>query len=143
MITQISTNESYSEQEYSLLKNSPIHGKYIPELGYSNNFRTILFQINLNKSDKFSLNVNSLFVNAIYECKKKVDFIRNIPFKISCFSNFEDELELGKNTTMWSHYAKEHTGFCIKYSTNLKNIIYKDIVSCGLFPLFIHLVFQN
>ncbi len=135
LITKISTSESFSEKEYSLLINSPIEGKYIPELGHSNDFRTMLYQIQLNKSNKFRLTVNSLYVDAIYKCKKKVDFIRNIPFKISCFSNFADELELGKNTTMWSHYAKEHTGFCVKYSTNLENIIYKDIISCGLFPV--------
>jgi hypothetical protein len=56
-------------------------------------------------------------------------------FKISCFSNFVDEIELLRNTTMWSHYANNHQGFSIKYKTDFSNIINGKAIKCGLFPI--------
>ena len=95
----------------------------------------MLFHTCLNKSKDFQLIINSFYVDIVRGCDRKVDFIRNMPFRISCFSNFNDEEELGKNTTMWSHYADNHTGFCIKYSTKFNSEIYNDVIRCGLFPV--------
>jgi len=69
------------------------------------------------------------------ECRKKIDHIRNIEFNISCFSNFSDESELLKNTTMWSHYADNHRGFCVKYKLDFKNNKNINSIKCGLFPI--------
>ena len=135
MKSKVYTSFSFSEEEFNLLKYAPINGKYNQELGYSNSFKTRLYHICLNKSHDFQMKVNSLSVEATRECDRKVDLIRNMPFRITCFSNFDDEAELSKNTTMWSHYAENHTGFCIKYSTTFDNKVYDDIIKCGLFPV--------
>lgn len=135
MISKACTPDSFSEDEFKILKNAPIKGRYIKELGYSNDFQSRLFQIRLKKNDKFRLKVNSISVKATRDCSRKIDLIRNMPFRIACFSNFKDDEELGKNTTMWSHYAENHTGFCVKYSTNFDGIVHSDIIKCGLFKV--------
>lgn len=135
MISSACTPDCFSEEEFEVLKNAPIEGGYVRELGHSDDFKSRLFHICLNKSDRFGLKVNSISVRATRECSRKVDLIRNIPFRISCFSNFHDEAELGRNTTMWSHYAENHTGFCVKYSVNFDDVIHSDIIKCGLFPV--------
>ncbi len=135
MKSKVFTSDSFTEEEFNLLKYAPINGKYNLELGYTDDFKTRLYHICLNKSHDFQMKINSLSVKATRECDRKVDLIRNIPFRITCFSNFDDEAELSKNTTMWSHYAENHTGFCVKYSTKFDSIIYDDIIKCGLFPV--------
>jgi hypothetical protein len=135
MKSKACTPDSFSEEEFRVLKYAPINGRYKEELGYSDDFYSRLFHIRLNKSDEFQLKVHSISVEATRDRDRKVDFIRNMPFRITCFSNFDDDAELGKNTTMWSHYAENHTGFCVKYSTNFDGIVYGDIIKCGLFPV--------
>ncbi len=77
-----------------------------------------------------------LMVEAQRECDLRMDYLRNTMFRISCFSYFEEDNELMENTTMWSHYADNHRGFCIKYSLDeINNHKYKDILSCGLYPV--------
>lgn len=45
-----------------------------------------------------------------------------------CFS------EEKNNLLMWSHYAQDHTGYCLEYKTeDIKAAFHKDI--CGLFPI--------
>lgn len=72
----------------------------------------------------------------IYPFSKSFDY-----FRIRCFSKSTGNTAI-KNILMWSHYAGEHTGFCIKYKLSkhfikqeendndehmyLKKIIYKD-----------------
>ena len=36
---------------------------------------------------------------------------------------------------MWSHYAENHTGFCVKYSTDFEGITFGDIIKCSLFSV--------
>lgn len=135
MKSKIPSYDNLTDDEFDRLKYAPIIGRYNPELGYPDDFQSILHHISMNKSEDFQTQVRSLFVAAMRECERKVDFIRNIPFRITCFSDFDDEAELGRNTTMWSHYAENHTGFCIKYSTKSDKTIYEDIINCGLFPV--------
>jgi hypothetical protein len=135
MISKASTSNSFSDEEFGVLKYAPVSGRYKEELGYSDGFQSRLHHICLNKSDEFRLKVNSISVKATRDCGRKVDLIRNMPFRITCFSNFDNQAELGKNTTMWSHYAENHTGFCVKYSINFDSIVCSDIIKCGLFPV--------
>jgi len=135
MVSKASTPDSFSEDEFEILEHAPIEGRYVRELGHSDDFQSRLWQVRLNKSNEFELKVNSISVTVTRECSRKVDLIRNIPFRITCFSNFDDDAELGINTTMWSHYATNHTGFCVKYSTDFDSIVYSDIIKCGLFPV--------
>lgn len=128
--------DSLTEEEFDHLKYAPINGKYDPDMGHSDDFKTMLDHICWSKSDDFQDQVRSLSVEVMRECERKVDFIRNIPFRITCFSNFDNEAELGINTTMWSHYAENHTGFCVKYSTKSVDTVHiGDIINCGLFPV--------
>jgi len=130
----LSNDRCFTEDEFKRLKWAPIIGKYDPELGHSDDFETIIRHILTNKNDDFRDQVRSLSVEVMRECERKVDSIRNIPFRITCFSSFDDEAELGRNTTMWSHYAENHTGFCVKYSTKPVDLVHVDIIKCGLFP---------
>lgn len=135
MKSNASTFNGFSDEEFRVLKYAPINGRYKVDLGYSDGFQSRLYHICSNKSDEFRSEVRSISVEATKDCDRKVDLIRDMPFRITCFSNFDDEAELGKNTTMWSHYAENHTGFCVKYSTNFDNIVYGDIIKCGLFSV--------
>lgn len=135
MTSKASTSNSFSDKEFDNLKYAPINGRYKKEFGYSDDFRSRLYHICLTKSDEFRLKVNSIHGEIMIDSSRKVDLIRNIPFRITCFSHFDDEAELGQNTTMWSHYAENHTGFCVKYSTNCDSIVYSDIIKCGLFSV--------
>ena len=87
------------------------------------------------KSPEFSKLLNDLIIDSIGACNSKLEYIRNISYRISCFSNFEGEKELMENTTMWSHYADNHRGFCIKYLLNFEDVKYKDKILSGLFPV--------
>ncbi|MBW2740437.1 MAG: DUF2971 domain-containing protein [Deltaproteobacteria bacterium] len=82
-----------------------------------------------------ALSIGVVSARGSRDCDRKVDLMRNMPFRITCFSNFDDEAELGKNTTMWSHYAENHTGFCVKYSTDFEGITFGDIIKCSLFSV--------
>lgn len=87
------------------------------------------------KNNDFYMMLNGLWCDAKRECGKKIRDIRNVPFRIACFSNFDDDDELGKNTTMWSHYADNHRGFCVKYSLHFGDSPIQNILKCGLYKV--------
>lgn len=93
------------------------------------------YEINSYKSEAFNKLWNELHYKARKECEARIKYLRDITYKISCFSNFADEEELMENTTMWSHYADNHRGFCVKYSMDFTETHLKDILLCGLFPV--------
>lgn len=98
-------------------------------------FFVTAFEINKCKSEAFNKLWNELHYKARKECDAKIKNLRDITYKISCLSNFSDEDELMENTTMWSHYADNHRGFCVKYSIDFSETYLKDILLCGLFPV--------
>lgn len=98
-------------------------------------FTFVLMRISDEKSEKFKRLLYDVVYEARTECRRKIDYIRNLEFKISCFSNFLDEDELLKNTTMWSHYADNHHGFCVKYKLDFVNQENISSIKCGLFPV--------
>ena len=61
--------------------------------------------------------------------------LRDTVYRISSFSHFSDEEELLENTTMWSHYADNHRGFCVKYKLDFEHSDFREILLCGLFPV--------
>lgn len=133
--SDINTQDSISIEEFNILEDSPVIGKYKPELGHDDSFDTVLHYICLDKSEPFRSKINCIMSEVSLGCKLKVELIRDIPFRVTCFSNFNNDEELGKNTVMWSHYAQEHKGFCVKYSTNFSNLPNREIIECGLFPV--------
>lgn len=92
-------------------------------------------RIQNKKNDDFRWLLVKLEGAARKECSQKIKGIRNASFRIASFSNFDDQEELGKNTTMWSHYADNHKGFCIKYSLDFGDSPIKNILKCGLYKI--------
>ena len=110
LIVTDATNDQLSQEEYWRLFHA--HSKD-EELGFLSNRKKYLIEwlrIKHEKSDDFHLLLNDLECDAWRACEQRISEIRNVPFRITCFSNFDDDEELGNNTTMWSHYADNHRG---------------------------------
>lgn len=138
MISKDNSPDTISETEYwKIFYSYSNDEKYNSRIIYSNRarFDKVIRDICKNKNKALRDEISSLSMKSHMECSEKVKYIRNIPFKITCFSNFKDDLELGNNTTMWSHYTDNHQGFCIKYSTNFESLKFRDIILCGLYPV--------
>lgn len=87
------------------------------------------------KSESFKSIFEDIRYCAFRTSSYKMNLLRDSSYRISSFSHFVDEDELMKNTTMWSHYADHHRGFCVKYSLDFVKSNYKDILLGGLFPV--------
>lgn len=71
-----------------------------------------------------------------YKASKEIlKQIRSSSFRISSFANLIDDDALSKNITMWSHYADEHRGFCVKYKTDNYTLKHRSLIINGLFPV--------
>ncbi len=126
------TEKEYWDIYYSLSKeDSKLN------LNYPNrtSFYSTLFNICASKSDKFNKILTKIRLDAQNEYSRKIYDIRNIQYKICCFSNFKDENELLENSTMWSHYVDNHRGFCVKYKPDFEILKNKEEILCGLFPI--------
>jgi hypothetical protein len=139
LVSKHNSCDSISEKEYWEIYNSNSQDeRYISNRiwPYKKSFQSTLYNICQNKSETLKNYIKSLQVQAFRECSKKIKYLREMPFKITCFSNFDSDNELGANTTMWSHYAYNHEGFCVKYSINFEvDNFFKDMILCGLFPV--------
>lgn len=138
LISKVESEDKISEKEYYELYHSWTKESEPPFMlnkRRPKHFIFALFDIRNKKSGSLSSLLYEIVEEARRECRKKIDYIRNMEFKISCFSNFEDETELLNNTTMWSHYADNHQGFSIKYKTDFDNILNGKAIKCGLFPI--------
>lgn len=134
-VSALESDNHFSIKEFKTLKYSPIQGKYEPALGHNTSFSTILYKLLETKSKSFWMDINSYNVASKRIADKKTKEVRKTPFKVACLSNFKDEKELGLNTTMWSHYASSHTGFCIKYNLNFDTVLNEELIKFGLFPV--------
>jgi Protein of unknown function (DUF2971) len=135
LIASVATNDQLSEEEYWKLFYSHSKDEDVGFLSERKQFIGEWFRIIHQKSHDFYMIVNGLWCDAHRECTEKISDIRNAPFRITCFSNFADDEELGKNTTMWSHYADNHRGFCVKYSLNFSDSPNQSIIKCGLYKV--------
>ena len=139
-ITKQETPDSLSEKEYWEIRKSWSKEEEMPAMAMFRNLNlrstfAALYQILERKNKDFQKLAMGFYYKGRRECTDKAIFLRNLKFKISCFSNFHNIEELMQNTTMWSHYADNHKGFCIKYSLDFNKLASKDIISCGLFPV--------
>lgn len=137
-ITATETRSSISSKEYWEINNSwskedEAYGRVI----YHNRKSTFstIYSIFENKNKEFKEDADRLMYKGRVECHRKIMNIRSMQFRISCFSDFKDDHELLQNSTMWSHYANNHKGFCIKYSMDFENLDNKELIACGLFPV--------
>lgn len=138
LISKFESEDKISEKEYYELYHSwtkdemPHYTLNGPNPKF---FTFVLFDIRNKKSPELSDLLYETVEEARRECRRKIDYVRNLEFKISCFSNFKDETELLRNTTMWSHYADNHRGFCVKYKMDFQKKDNYNQIRCGLFPV--------
>lgn len=132
LISKDETPDTISEKEYGeiLYSTTSYDDNYKRK-----NFDSLIWEIKDKKSKEFQEILNSIEFDILCEFKEKIKHLRKSCYKITCFSNFSDDQELGINTTMWSHYADNHKGFCIKYSLKLNELKHKDLILCGLYPV--------
>jgi len=135
LIATDATNDKLSQEEYWRLFNSHSKDEELGFLSRRKSFLSEWLSIVHQKSNNVYLTMNDLKSDAIRDCNQKISAIRNAPFRITCFSNFADDEELGKNTTMWSHYTDNHRGFCVKYSLNFSDSPIQSIIKCGLYKV--------
>ena len=134
LVSKSGSENSISEEEYWKIFYSKGESKY--RFSHSDDGFWHVFQsIGKNRSSDLYIKMHDIASKGLRECENKIQHIRNIPYRISCFSNFSNEDELMQNTTMWSHYADNHQGFCVRYKLDFENIIFKDTILCGLFPV--------
>jgi len=138
LINKNNSENNITEKEYWDIYHSWSKDEEMPRnINYQErtSFSTTIYKICKSKSEELRKNIELIRLEAHRECLLKIDNIRNMQFKISCFSNFQSESELLSNTTMWSHYSDNHNGFCVKYSLDFEQLVNKDSILCGLFPV--------
>ena len=83
---------------------------------YEKCLETILGKESLNRMLNAKINIKDLFKKHYEQTYKR--FRENA--KIACFSEVNDSI------LMWSHYADNHSGFCIEYDTR-KSSLFKEL----------------
>ncbi len=130
LLNLISEKESklkISKEEYGTLLSIKTNSKY--------SFSTIFTSIKVAKENSFYIALTRIEANANKDYQNKLNYLNSMEIGVSSFSSFKDEGELLKNTTMWSHYADHHRGFCIEYEVDFKIIDFQKEIKCGLFPI--------
>lgn len=133
LITKEGGQESFSETEKwqingSHSKDDSLFSRYCH---FEKKFDSVLRRILNTKSPELVNYVENERLRAQRDFRKTIDEIRNVDLRITCFANLHGDEELARLPTMWSHYADNHTGFCIKYS--IKNVA--NFVKTGLLPV--------
>jgi len=135
LIAADSTQDHLSKEEYLRLSCSNSED-LVRHLGAGRRtFFNEWHDIKEAKSKKLQMIFYDLLAEGRTECNQKIHAIRTAPVRVACFSNFGDDEELTKNTTMWSHYADNHKGFCIQYSLNFLDSPIKNVLKCGLYKV--------
>jgi len=134
LITDEPTSDSISFSEYWKIRHA--YAGHTPNSVRANQrVSDVLRDLRSKKSEAFG----SLLITKEWEarqtCRQKLALLRSSAVRVACFSNFANDEDLGNNTTMWSHYAADHTGFCLKYKLDFEDIAQKNELKCGLFPV--------
>ncbi len=135
--TEFGSANHFSEIEYYSLYNAPITSRNSSYSGYKEGFESLLSRILRSKANQFQHEVYLSKAEFYHEVAQIMKNVREKTFYISCFSHFESETEFENQTVMWSHYAKNHTGICVKYSVKsfeLEEPIRESIL-CGMYPV--------
>ncbi|MBN7818077.1 DUF2971 domain-containing protein [Algoriphagus pacificus] len=98
-------------------------------------FESIFFSIKQSKQRKLARVLNSIQADAVRKYKSALEYLSSIEIGVSSFSSFKSEDELLKNTTMWSHYADHHRGFCIEYNLDFSVLKYENEMKCAIYPI--------
>lgn len=101
----------------------------------SSSYYKVLDEIIQPKNQSLKDTVNDARYKAYKASKEILEQIRSSSFRISSFANLVDDDALSKNITMWSHYADEHRGFCVKYKTDNYPLKHHSLTINGLFPV--------
>jgi len=133
LVSREATRHTISKEEYWEIYGAWSNDK--ENHSHRRDFHVALFKICEGKDESLQDIIRALQAQARREFSERIGWLRNSSYRIACFSGFGDESELEKNTTMWSHYAANHQGFCVQYSTDFDQFKYRDILLCGLFPV--------
>jgi hypothetical protein len=137
LVTEHGSEEQFSQKEFELLTYAPIVSRNFIYAGYKQSFESELRKILRFKSSEFQDYIESKMFGIYQEVISMTRELRVNSLKIACFSVFESESDFENQTVMWSHYAKNHTGVCVKYSLNdsvLPQLI-GNIVKVGMYPV--------
>lgn len=119
LLTPPKRRKAISSEEMELFSFRPVNKYLTEQLGKG--------EIQVTNPDKFNDPFDCLIMSAIRREKEKlktehrksvktyVEELKRI--RVCCFAGWDTKKEPPYlNTLMWSHYAKFHTGICIKYS---------------------------
>ncbi|MCH6232574.1 DUF2971 domain-containing protein [Cognataquiflexum rubidum] len=119
-------------------------------------FYDIKWELLQLKSEEFREKVDKYLRHQVDKNNFKIEKLKNVNIRVSCFSQQEKYEEFYNQILMWSHYANNHKGFCVEYDleplkrttqfTRSESDFYKDkekyieertsaIVKAGLFPI--------
>lgn len=135
LIAANSSKDRLSENEYWKLFHSHSEEREPRPFSKQRELMAEWYSIMQKKSSELQNYMNHIWCEGQRECTRRIQDIRNAPFRVACFSNFASDEELGRNTTMWSHYADNHRGFCTRYSLNLEDSAIASALKCGLYKV--------
>jgi hypothetical protein len=92
------TSETISREEYLRIHHA--WSKEKESNSHRRSYHATIFEICDGKSEFLKDTVRSFQVQAHREWSSKMEYLRDLPFRIACFSSFENDSELGQNTTM-------------------------------------------
>lgn len=119
-------------------------------------FYNIKWELLQLKSEGFREKVDDYLRHQVDKNNFKIEKLKNVNIRVSCFSQQEKYEEFYNQILMWSHYANNHKGFCVEYDleplirttqfARNESDFYKDkekyieertsaIVKAGLFPI--------
>jgi hypothetical protein len=67
------------------------------------------------KTKEFNHKISNLINKCRNEVMTKIEKLRNVNIRISCFSALDRYKNFNDIIHIWSHYADHHKGFCIEY----------------------------
>jgi hypothetical protein len=134
-VTDQGSEDTLSFQEYWRIRHAYTGFRYLSAQKEQTRLWSTINELSGRKSEEFGRVIRRCAWAARMECREMLTQLRDSAFRVACFSNFTNDEELGRNTTMWSHYAAEHTGFCLKFRLDLTDVRGKNELKCGLFPV--------
>ncbi len=151
----------FTEDEFYRIYNSTSEYDY-NSIRTSEEYWSAIYGICKSKSEGFKKEIDALRYGFRSEVERKIEKLREVNIRVACFSDLKSLNYPPKHTDfesmiqMWSHYASNHEGFCVKYDitplhpeninrlesisifedqdTNKSNKI-KLLLSAGLFPV--------
>jgi hypothetical protein len=78
-------------------------------------FDQVLRELLASKDEKFVREINNMIWNSQNEANLVIERLRMGNIRVACFSALDRRKGFNDVIQMWSHYAHNHTGFCVEY----------------------------